>query len=514
MLLERTVSQSVGSTPDEVRGPSRVDLGVRDLGTPLCERYVIAGAQGALLTNSEHILTAARNSFRQATAPCADPDLTLRLWIDATARGQPPWPEAHFRGLAHLVYAGFDPENSLLLDLRRRHVIGRFSPAMACDAGYWLRVIFPTALGLVSEALGLTALHCACADWDGKGLLLAGDSGSGKSTLALALAQNGFALLSDDWTYFSRAARELRAWGIVSPVKLLPDAGRYFPELQRYTPELSLNGERAYEVDPEAVFGVRRSLRCKPHWLIFLERQHRSGHRFVRVTPQETVERLQFDLEDLPPELAHVRREQSETILDLAGRECWTLRHNESPGDLARILTRFCRDSRMASSSFSDPDHEAHRQPGVHHPLIESYQSVRTGPDIIRRFVPTPLVTNLRARSYTTRLETNSPAILQQVQDSLRLEASAQPSKGQFVWKLIGEADGRQPSTWPTVSAFGADGLRLESLDQRNFFAMDSSARIAIGFVATSLVNDAPAFRKLFLDRLISATADAADGST
>jgi hypothetical protein len=512
-MSEQTVTQPVGSAP-QVPTRGAADLAVGDVATPLCEWYVVAGAHCALSTNNGNILAAARKSFRQVTPPRPIPDLTMRLWVDAEATGHAPWPQAYFRGLAHLVYAGFGSTNSLLLDLRRRHVIGRFSPAMAGDEQYWLRAIFPSAIGLMSEALGVTALHCACVERDGSGLLLAGGSGSGKSTLALALARNGLALLSDDWTYFSRSQQRLNAWGIVSPVKLLPDAIDYFPELGSLSPQPSLNGELAYEIDPQGIFGVQRSLHCQPRRLVFLERQETPGHAFLRVTPQEAAARLEFDLEDLSPELAHVRQKQSEIIQDLTAGESWILRHGENPHDLAQVLTRFCTESGPATSPTPRPDDGDGHHLVTGRGLKNGSQTVRTAPDIIRRFTPAPRGANLRGGNCAIRLETNSPAILQQVQQSLEADGSVEPGAGQFLWRLVSEADGYEPSTSPRPSSFSADGLHLETLDQRCFFVLDAAAGIAIGFLPESLAANAAIFRKLFLDRLVSATAAYAGGLT
>jgi hypothetical protein len=238
-----------------------------------------------------------------------------------------------------------DSQNSLLVDSQGRRIIGRFSPAMACDRGYWQRVIFPTAFGLISESLGITTLHCACVERGGSGLLLAGESGAGKSTLSLAMGRSGFAFLSDDWTYFSHVDQRTLAWGLITPVKLLPDTAQYFRELRNLEPGISLNGELAYEVDPEQVFGIQRALCCEPRWLIFLERQGKPGHEFVRMPPLEAAARLEFDLEDLPPEMFRVREAQRETIRALVERECWLLRHGEDPQAIARTLAQFCADS-------------------------------------------------------------------------------------------------------------------------------------------------------------------------
>lgn len=455
--------------------------------------FRVLGQRCAIFTNSTEIHQAARCTFRQAIDPQPAYDLSMSLWVDPNAPGVGPWPQPHFRGLNHLVYVGLDHQCSLLLDLRRRRAIGRVSPAMGRDLAYWQRVIFPNAIGLMSEALGLTALHCACLDREGVGLLLSGGSGAGKSTLALALARRGFAFLSDDWTYFSGVGAQLRAWGLAGDVKLLPDATRHFPELGSFTPAQSPNGELAYELDPEAVFDVRHSLTCEPRWLVFLERRDSAGYNFTRMHPLEAAIRLEGDMEDLPSELLPVREAQTGTIRELAGRECWLLSHGELPSDIAQILARL----------ITQPPDEVSAEPW---PAGSPSKPVRSGPDILRRFTATPLRASLRLKDCEVRLETNSPAILRQISDVVGESSSSGTSSCHFLWRLISDEDAELGAPWPAASVLSADGLHLEHVGLRTFFAVDSEARLAVGFVAEGLLND-PGFERFFAARLVSATS-------
>lgn len=465
------------------------------MNTSLRESYLVTGAHFAIATNSEEIIAAARNSFGQVVEPESSPDLTMRLWVDPAAQSFPPWPRPYFRGLGHLVYAGFDSENSLLLNLRRGRLVGRFSLAMARDQGYWQRVIFPTVVGFASEALGVTVLHCACAERDGNGLLLAGESGSGKSTLSLVMARNGFAFLSDDWTYLSGVDSQVLAWGFVTPVKLLPDAVKYFHELRSLEMSVSLNGECAYEVDPERVFGVRRSLRCKPRWLVFLERHPKTGHTFVRMPPPEAAARLESGLALLPPELSQLLEIQRATIRSLVERPCWLLRYGENPHEIAQVLVRLCADSRQEA------------EPGI--VPRSSIDVARKGPDLTRRLTPTPYVADLCAAGRAIRLETNSPAILRQAGTALRRDGKMPPSHEPFLWRLISDDDGGPNSPWPHFSSIAADSLSLVNIGQRSFLAGDREARCAVGFLAEELLKDDKGFEKFFLSRLLSITETA-----
>jgi hypothetical protein len=309
---------------------------------PLEARFLVAGSVWLIATNATEILAAARQTFQPANDVMSPIALTIGCYADSGIREGKPWPQPHFRGLDHLVYAGFGPGSSMLIDLRLRRVLGKFSPTMACDLSYWKSVILPVLLGIASASLGITPLHCACLVKDGRGLLLSGSSGAGKSTLAVSLSLDKFAYLSDDWTYFSQSGSTVRAWGLPTSVKLLPESVKFFPQLASTKLARSLNGEWAYEVDPVALFGVERSLCCEPQWLVFIERGEETRAVFKRISSEEAFARFAPELEVLTPALSDMRTQQLQTVSALVSRECWVLQHGLTPALAAEELSDFC----------------------------------------------------------------------------------------------------------------------------------------------------------------------------
>jgi hypothetical protein len=282
--------------------------------------------------------------FEPADSLSSPPDLSLSFSVDSTCFEEERWPQPYFRGMDHLVYAAYGPGSSMLINLRTCHAIGSFSPVMACDSTYWKQVILPVLLGVVSQSIGVTPLHCACLVKNENGLLLGGFSGAGKSTLALSLACRGLEYLSDDWTYFSNLDEDLRAYGLPIPVKLLPDAVKYFPQLSSLDPHVSLNGEIAFEVDPVKTFGVGRTLNCAPRWLVFVERIAEPRATFIEISSAEAASRFASELETLPASIADLQEVQLDTIAKVVDRQCWVLRHGLSPDSLAGELLAFCEN--------------------------------------------------------------------------------------------------------------------------------------------------------------------------
>ncbi|MFZ0816443.1 MAG: hypothetical protein WAM78_13045 [Candidatus Sulfotelmatobacter sp.] len=279
-----------------------------------------------------------RETFDLVVGGQSRADLDLRFHVDFAVENAPLWTKPHFRALDHLYYATYGPCDSMLVDQSGRRVIGSFSPAVAGDLSYWKHTILPILLGIASASVGVTPLHCACVVKDGSGLLLAGKSGAGKSTSALSLSLSGFSYLSDDCTYLSRISNGIRAWGLPTPVKLLPDSVNYFPELALIKAALSLNGELALTVDPTEIFNVRRCLSCDPRWLVFLERTADSPPVIKPVRSSEAASRLAADLETIPASIADQYEYQLETIRLLVDRECWVVQHALKPKVLASLL--------------------------------------------------------------------------------------------------------------------------------------------------------------------------------
>ena len=174
--------------------------------------------------------------------------------------------------------------------------------------------------------------------------------GAGKSTLATALAQCGFALVSDDWTYVSRTSVSLVAHGLLAPVKLLPDVARFFPRLHDFKPGKTLNGEMAYELDPQMFAGVSVKDVSKPRWIFFLERTAARGCHFVPCRPDFVTEFFEQSAERLPSELTDAQKTRSTVIRELSQCPSWILRTGESPAETASALSEFVTEVSCATA--------------------------------------------------------------------------------------------------------------------------------------------------------------------
>ena len=313
----------------------------KDAETELCECYVAAGAVCRLLTNSEQVIDAARDTFLLTKDPRGAAYFSIRCLVDPAAYAAPPWPKPYVRGLDHLVFASFDEGISMLADLRTRRMFGRLSTAMAADRAYCRTVIFPMLLTIIGASVGLAELHCACVAKDQNGVLLAGASGSGKSTLALALSQAGFGFLSDDRTFCSLDNGPVEAWGLPTRLKLRPEAALWFQDLRQQPSPVTPSENADLWFEPEQLNGVKRARRCRPTSLIFLEK--RDGVRFAlrSLSSAEALARLDRDLmAEFPPAAAR----RYETLRKVAAIPCWSLQYGGAPqwvaGEISQHLAR------------------------------------------------------------------------------------------------------------------------------------------------------------------------------
>ena len=317
------------------------DMGAQDFlhiqaNTPLSECFSFGGAICRLMTNSQSLLESTRSTFPMVDETAGPPDLSLRLWVDDADTSRPPWPQPYVRGLGDHVFAGFDTKSSLLADLQKRRVLGRFSPGMAADVAHWKTIVFPVLMSIVAGSIGSVELHASCVAKGDCGLVLLGPSRSGKSTLAFALTQVGFRLLSDDRVFCSLKPQGIVAYALPRPLKLRPDAARWFQDFRDLEPNGLQNGEPVLFCEPENLDARQSQLTCQPRALIFLERQPNPFFRMTQIGRDAVRPCLE---EDLLAESSWVA-EQQENVLDrLSLLPSWTLQYNGNPASIAAQLS-------------------------------------------------------------------------------------------------------------------------------------------------------------------------------
>jgi hypothetical protein len=305
------------------------------------QRLLFAGQTVLFRTNSRKIAWYAGEFFPESQDTA---EALARITIHVRASEESSESAPLFRARGHFAYARFTLADVFFFNLRTREVCGTCSQAIADDYRRWRTHIFPAILGILSAAIDVAPVHAACVARGGAGVLMSGRSGAGKSTLTIAMAKRGYSLLSDDWTYlsprdFDVEVSQVEAFGLPIPVKLLPESSAFFPDLLAYSPDVSLNGEVAYEVDPEECFGVKRILRCPLKAVVLLERVDKRGCSIVSISSDEGFRHLAAEVEPLEGLLASCYSQQLRQIQrTVNGVPCYRISFNDHPENVARAL--------------------------------------------------------------------------------------------------------------------------------------------------------------------------------
>jgi hypothetical protein len=304
--------------------------------------FSVAGATCVVATNVRSVIDSI-GQLHPVVHAVSNRTFRLNVFVDpSVSRDASATP--HFRGQQQLVFALFSEQEMFTFDLQQRLGFGVVSTETACDPLFWNSTLLPIAMGVLGTVLGVVPLHAACLDRDGTGLMIAGCAGAGKSTLAVALSRCGFSIISDDWTYIAKDADGLTAYGLRATVKLLVDAPFHFPELAALRPHKSMNGEMAYEVNPQEMFAASVRSRSRPSRILFLDRVQNPGCAFVSCDRSAARRFFERNAERLPAEFASVTAQRSRIIDEFTKLGCSLLRTGDSPHETAQAVSRFCKN--------------------------------------------------------------------------------------------------------------------------------------------------------------------------
>ncbi|HTF43302.1 MAG TPA: hypothetical protein VK641_05370, partial [Terriglobales bacterium] len=173
----------------------------------------------------------------------------------------PPAPD--YRGRGNLLITVADAKNYIVSDLRTGFSFAWLTQA-AVEHRAYLRYYFleATALTLLNCRY-VTAVHAACVEIGGQGILLCGESGAGKSSLAFACARRGWKFLSDDSSAIVRSRRGRVVVGNPHQMRFRESATELFPQLkdQRVTPRFT--GRLAIEVATSTLADIATVSECQ-----------------------------------------------------------------------------------------------------------------------------------------------------------------------------------------------------------------------------------------------------------
>jgi len=362
----------------------------------------------------------------------------------------------------------------MLIDLLARRAVGLFTAETAGDVPFWERTAIPILLGIISPAVGITPIHAACLIHENGPLLISGESGSGKSTLTLALTKIGLGYISDDWMYVSGSGDRLQMWSPLLPIKLLPDATRFFPEMDFPKPHKWMNGEDAIQLTMFDANTGKARLLAEPRWIVFLERSLQPAFEIHPVNADWAAHELSRSLEHLPDCLGLQREAQLATIRNLARCECWHLRCAGPPTEIAEKLSGFCRSTHFESA-----------------PIPCEFKPLPCWPDLLRRRSPAVFSRTFHTADATISLHSNNPGLLECDFSTLS------PSTGN--WTLTFLAEDSLPRGDDVTAELRWGSLVFVLFGHSGFLALDKVSEFGLCCVSEDFFSHDEGRRRLFL---------------
>jgi len=253
-------------------------------------RFEVLGFNLRFETNHALVERAARESFGPTLAEDGEPELSVRILVHHVPE-EPHWRPSQplIREQLGLYYSISSRATSVVAHPAAGVAMGFISEQAASHAEFLRFAIVQTAaFGLVTSRT-LAAVHSACIWRDGTMLMLRGIPGAGKSTLAYAALRSGFSLIAEDVVYVREEAGRMLCHGLPWIMYMLPDAARFFPELEGQMTVVRANGERKIGIAVNEWFPgqVRTAAEVGP--IVFVARSPDAGHRIVRLDPEEAL---------------------------------------------------------------------------------------------------------------------------------------------------------------------------------------------------------------------------------
>lgn len=436
----------------------------------LREFYGVAGRVWELKTNTAQLLDAARQALPAggALSACATADICLSISVSARDdRGA--WASPVCRGRDHLVFCQLSDCSALVYDTSSRRVIGEVTPAVAADTALWRNIIFPFALGVMAPVLDTVPLHAGCFLHHGRGVLVGARSGAGKSTLMATLARRGFTYVSDDWVYLV-SRPDSRVFALPVPLKLLPDASAFFPELVGMQPSRAENGEVSFAIDPGQAFAATRAFDCVPQTVILFDRIDGAPLHVRRATAKDLTDWFCESLDCVPECLNDLRNHQLEIIRSLQKCSCFVVTASGSPDVIADAILKVATGSVEAEP-----------------PLYGADASRIEHLDLLRRGVSTPYSATVSVGDEMAEIFTDHLRLLGQFR-------SEPPDAASWRMQVITERDASAASQ---DFCWVREHLGFASFAGEGAIAYDYSRRNAAAFFTPSSLADGRFARRL-----------------
>jgi hypothetical protein len=282
---------------------------------PLRQTFYPLGFPVQIETNTEEVLHCAAANWQGFDKLFDVEPIVLRVGVRRTAATECP-PAPVCRVQRHLVSNIADAENFSVTDLVRRFSSVWITEAALAHHSYVSYFFLESAAMALLATTYTTAVHAACVERDGCGILLCGDSGAGKTTLAYACALNGWTYITDDGSYLVNNRDDRLVVGNCNLARFRPSAASLFSELSgRSIIKRAQVGKPSIELEIQPLGEITTSFTSHINHVVFLNRRKVHRQELARF-PTEVARYFMLQVLFSPPEIRKLQSAMIDHLLD------------------------------------------------------------------------------------------------------------------------------------------------------------------------------------------------------
>jgi HPr Serine kinase C-terminal domain len=293
---------------------------------PLQSQHVLFpfGFPICIKTNEPSLIRAAEEIWGAFHQIFHVPPIEVRFVVsEVVSRRRPPMPS--FRAQANLLTIAADKQNFACCDLAAGFGFANLTKAATTHRDYVRLQFLEPMVHVLLDTQHMVAIHAACLEFQGHGVLLLGDSGAGKSSMAYAAARRGWAYLCDDATSLILHKAGRSVVGNPRTIRFRPGGLVLFPEIKGQ-PKLR-NGKPTVEIRTERLRKIKPVYESNADFLIFLRRSGEAVNPKLHPVPSTEVFR-RLSKNSWPEELL-VHEPRIRAIERLSGAEAFELEYGE-----------------------------------------------------------------------------------------------------------------------------------------------------------------------------------------
>jgi hypothetical protein len=283
---------SIHTNVSAEKADNAIDTLQSSIALPYQQLFFPHGFPVVVKSNDAAVIATAELSWRGFPQRFDMPPLEARFVIsEATAaRRRPPVPV--FRAQSNLMTMVADANNFGCCDLAAGFGFAHLTKNATARKDYFRYYFLDAMVYTLLDTQHLVAIHAACVERNGHGVLLVGDSGAGKSSLSYACTHRGWTYISDDSVSLVRHKSGRSVSGNPQTIRFRPSAWSLFPELKGR--QRLRNNKPTVEIGTELLQHIRTAFECTVDYIVFLNRQESEVERphFTPVSRERAIQRL------------------------------------------------------------------------------------------------------------------------------------------------------------------------------------------------------------------------------